>query len=335
MSGSAERKAGRDFKDFDASLVESGHFPLRADGVEILQVNLGRLCNQACAHCHIEATPDSSDTMDAETVDACIAALAGSDIPTIDLTGGAPELNRHFRRLVEKSVKLGRHVMIRCNLTVFFEPGNEDLPRFYADRGVEVIASMPCYTQENVDAQRGEGVFEKSIRALKLLNDVGYGKPDTGLILNLVYNPGGASLPGDQSELEADYKRELGGGYGVVFNSLFTITNMPLGRFREYLGRSDAYDSYMTELVAAYNPAAAGAVMCRNTVSVGWRGGLYDCDFNQMLALKCGDGAPTDIRDFDIERLRSRRIVTGLHCYGCTAGAGSSCGGAVVDGAQE
>jgi radical SAM/Cys-rich protein len=269
--------------------------------------------------------------MDAETVDACIAALAGSDIPTIDLTGGAPELNPHFRRLVEESVKLGRHVMVRCNLTVFFEPGNEDLPRFYADRGVEVIASMPCYTQENVDAQRGEGVFEKSIRALKLLNDVGYGKPGTGLVLNLVYNPGGASLPGSQSELEADYKRELGDAYGVAFHNLFTITNMPIGRFREYLGRSDLYDSYMTELIDAYNPAAAGAVMCRNTVSVGWRGGLYDCDFNQMLALKCGDGAPTDIRDFDIDRLRSRRIVTGLHCYGCTAGAGSSCGGAVVD----
>ncbi len=331
MSGNAKRGTGRDFKDFDASLEESGHFPLRADGVKVLQVNLGRLCNQACAHCHIEATPDSSEVMDAETIDACIAALAGSDIPTIDLTGGAPELNPHFRRLVEESIKLGRHVMVRCNLTVFFEPGNEDLPQFYADRGVEVIASMPCYTQENVDAQRGEGVFEKSIRALRLLNDVGYGKPGTGLVLNLVYNPGGASLPGSQSELEADYKRELGDGCGVVFNNLFTITNMPIGRFREYLGRSDAYDGYMTELIDAYNPAAAGAVMCRNTVSVGWRGGLYDCDFNQMMALKCGDGAPTDIRDFDVERLRSRKLVTGLHCYGCTAGAGSSCGGAVVD----
>jgi radical SAM/Cys-rich protein len=331
MSGSDGRETERGFKDFDTSLEESGHFPLRADGVEVLQVNLGRLCNQACAHCHIEATPDSSETMDAETVDACIAALAGSDIPTIDLTGGAPELNPHFRRLVEESVKLGRHVMVRCNLTVFFEPGNEDLPRFYADCGVEVIASMPCYTRENVDAQRGEGVFEKSIKALKLLNDVGYGKPGTGLILNLVYNPGGASLPGSQSELEADYKRELGDGYGVVFNNLFTITNMPIGRFREYLGRSDAYDNYMAELIDGYNPAAAGAVMCRNTVSVGWRGGLYDCDFNQMLALKCGDGAPTDIRDFDVERLRSRKLVTGLHCYGCTTGAGSSCGGAVVD----
>jgi len=261
----------------------------------------------------------------------CLEILKNRDIQTVDITGGAPEMNPHFGWFVKKVRKLEKHVMVRCNLTVILEPGYEDLPQFFADQQIEVIGSLPYYLDRNVDAQRGKGTFNKSIKALQLLNEVGYGDEGTGLVLNLVYNPGGAFLPPSQSSIEADFKRELMRRYGIQFNSLFTIANMPIGRFYDFLQRSGNYDSYMHRLISAFNPQAAAAVMCRYTLSVGWDGRLYDCDFNQMLGINCNHGAPDHLQQFDMAELQSRRIVTGLHCYGCTAGAGSSCGGAVVD----
>jgi radical SAM/Cys-rich protein len=268
--------------------------------------------------------------MSRETLAECLRVLERTDIPTVDITGGAPELNPHFRLFVCEVRKLGRHVIDRCNLTVLVTGGQEDLPEFFARESVEVIASLPCYLEENVDAQRGEGVFERSITALRRLNACGYGQPDSGLVLNLVYNPLGPSLPPPQEKLEADYRRELRARYGVVFNRLYTITNMPISRFLDDLLRRGQYETYLEKLVAAFNPAAAAGVMCRTTLSVDWQGKLYDCDFNQMLDLGLLPDLPQYIRDFDAALLSARRIVTGRHCYGCTAGAGSSCQGAVL-----
>jgi len=312
---------------FDESLKASGIYPLAATGIDVLQINVGKLCNQVCKHCHVDAGPDRTEMMTRETAEACIQALAQTQASRVDLTGGAPELNPQFRYLVEESRALGRRVMDRCNLTVLLINGQKDLGRFLADHQVEVIASLPYFLAEKTDSQRGDGIFDKSIRALRLLNELGYGQEGTGLELNLVYNPTGAFLPPDQAELERDFKRELLDRYGVVFNSLFAITNMPISRFLEFLDRAGLYDRYMTRLINAYNPAAAEGVMCRNTLSIGWDGQLYDCDFNQMLELPTGFGAPRHIRDFAAGDLAARRIVTGRHCYGCTAGAGSSCGG--------
>jgi radical SAM/Cys-rich protein len=317
-------------RPFEQALAETALFPLRATGIEVLQVNVGKLCNQTCRHCHVDAGPERREVMSRETMEVCLDVLDRTGIPALDVTGGAPELNPHFRWLVAQGRRLDRHVIDRCNLTILLTAGHEDLPEFLAGQGVEVVASLPCYLQENTDAQRGEGVFEKSITALRRLNAVGYGLPASGLTLTLVYNPVGPSLPPPQPGLEAAYRRELASRYGIRFSRLFTITNMPISRFLEDLVRTGRYDEYMAKLAAAYNPAAAAGVMCRTTLSVGWDGRLYDCDFNQMLELELAGGLPRHIRDFDPAALGTRRIVTGQHCYGCTAGSGSGCQGAIV-----
>jgi len=315
---------------FGRALADSGLFPLCATGIHVLQVNVGKQCNQTCRHCHVDAGPDRREIMSRETAQACLDVLAGTDIPILDITGGAPELNPHFRWLVAEGRRLGRHVIDRCNLTILLAPGFEDLPEFLAQHQVEIIASLPCYLPENTDAQRGEGGFEKSIRALRRLNALGYGHPDGRLSLNLVYNPLGPSLPPPQAVLETAYHRELKERYDVVFNRLYTITNMPISRFLDDLLRTGRYEEYMQQLIDAYNPAAAAGVMCRTTLSVSWDGRLYDCDFNQMLELDLEPGLPRHIRDFDYDCLSRRRIRIGQHCYGCTAGAGSTCQGAIT-----
>jgi radical SAM/Cys-rich protein len=315
---------------FDVHLAASGLHPLRANGLSVFQINVGKLCNQTCRHCHVDAGPDRTERMSRETAELCIRALAKTDIPTVDITGGAPELNSNFRWLVEQARALGRHVIDRCNLTVLLLPSQADLAAFLAEHGVEVVASLPYYRAPQTDAQRGEGVFEKSIEGLKRLNGFGYGREGSGLALNLVYNPVGAYLPPKQDAIEAQFRRELGTRHGIVFNHLYTITNMPISRFLEFLVESGNYDGYMERLANAFNPTAASGVMCRSMISIGWDGILYDCDFNQMLDLPVGDSAPRHICDFDFGLLASRRIVTRNHCYGCTAGAGSSCSGAVT-----
>ncbi|QPD02891.1 MAG: Radical SAM protein [Candidatus Nitrospira kreftii] len=313
---------------FETQLHRASLYPLRATGINVFQINVGKLCNQTCRHCHVDAGPDRPETMSLETAEQCIQALAKTDIPTVDITGGAPELNPHFRWLVEQARGLGRHVMDRCNLSVLLIPSQADLGKFLARHRVEIIASLPSYRASQTDAQRGDGIFQKSIEALRLLNRFGYGRLDSGLTLNLVYNPVGAFLPPKQEAIEAQFKKELRTQYGIEFNRLYTITNMPISRFLEFLIESGNYDQYMTRLVNAFNPAAATGVMCRYTLSVGWDGKLYDCDFNQMLDLPVDHGAPSHIRDFEPTQLHTRRIVTRNHCYGCTAGSGSSCGGA-------
>lgn len=315
---------------FDLRLNQAGLFPLRATGITVMQLNVGKLCNQTCRHCHVDAGPDRIESMSRETAAQCLAALAQTDIPTVDITGGAPELNPNFRWLVEQIRGLGRHVMDRCNLSVLLLPSQADLAEFLAGYRVEVVASLPSYRAGQTDAQRGDGIFEKSLEGLRLLNRLGYGRPDSGLTLNLVYNPVGAFLPPKQEAIEAQFKKELRARHGIEFNRLYTITNMPISRFLEFLVDSGNYDQYMTRLANAFNPAAAAGVMCRHTLSVGWDGRLYDCDFNQMLELPIDHGAPSHIRHFDPGQLHQRRIVTKNHCYGCTAGIGSSCGGAVT-----
>jgi radical SAM/Cys-rich protein len=317
-------------KLFEDSLAESGLYPLRALGIEVLQVNVGKLCNMTCEHCHVDAGPDRREIMTRRTAEACIAALAKTDIPTLDLTGGAPEMNANFRRMVEEARRLARHVIDRCNLTILRARGYADLPEFLAAHQVEIVASLPCYLKENVDALRGNHAFKRSVEVLGRLNALGYGKPDSGLQLTLVYNPIGPALPPRQPQLEEDYGRELATRYGIEFTRLITITNMPIGRFLDQLLKSGEYEPYMEKLIAAYNPAAAGGVMCRTTLSVDWEGRLYDCDFNQMLGVTLGHELPRNIRDFDPHALANRLIATGQHCYGCTAGAGSACGGAIT-----
>ncbi|MDH5740006.1 MAG: arsenosugar biosynthesis radical SAM protein ArsS [Nitrospira sp.] len=314
---------------FEAQMGRAGLYPLHATGITIFQINVGKLCNQTCRHCHVDAGPDRREIMSRETAEQCVAALAKTDIPTIDITGGAPELNPNFRWLVEQVRELGRHVLDRCNLSVLLLPSQADLAEFLAGHRVEIIASLPSYRAGQTDAQRGDGVFDKSIEALRLLNRYGYGQPDSGLVLNLVYNPVGAFLPPKQEATEAQFKKHLHAQYGIEFNRLYTITNMPISRFLEFLIESGNYDQYMTRLANAFNPAAAAGVMCRSTLSVGWDGKLYDCDFNQMLDLPVDHGAPSHIREFDPVQLHHRQIVTRNHCYGCSAGSGSSCSGAM------
>ena len=317
-------------KPFEASLAESGSYPLAATSIDVLQINLGRLCNMGCRHCHVDAGPDRHEVMALPMMEACLNAVRQAAIPTVDLTGGAPEMNPHFRWLVAEACRLGCHVIDRSNLTVLLVPGHEDLPEFLAQHGVEIVASLPCYLAENVDSQRGQGTFTKSIEALRRLNALGYGQPQSGLLLTLVYNPLGPSLPPAQGKLEADYQRELTLRYGVVFNRLHTITNLPVGRFLASLVQNGQYERYMETLVAAYNPQAAVGVMCRTTLSVDWTGRLHDCDFNQMLELGLESGLPQTIHEFGVELLAHRPIKTGQHCYGCTAGAGSGCRGAIA-----
>jgi radical SAM/Cys-rich protein len=329
-----ERHPGGSQYSFQKYLEPIGLFPLRPTRLEIFQINLGKMCNQVCKHCHVDAGPDRKEIMTRETMEQCLRIIQNeSSLNCVDLTGGAPEMNPEFRWFVESIRKFRPDVkiIVRCNLTIILaNPKFHDLPEFFKNNQVEVVSSLPYFTAMKTDAQRGEGVFEKSIKALKLLNQAGYGKKDSGLVLNLVYNPSGAFLPGSQSELEAEFKKKLMDKFGIEFNSLFTITNIPISRFLEYLLRSDNYENYMEKLLAAFNPVAAAGVMCRNTISVGWDGYLYDCDFNQMLDLKVNATTSRHISDWDSAALSGRSIVVNNHCFGCTAGAGSSCGGATA-----
>ena len=313
-------------------LLKETSFPaIRRDRLETLQVNLGYLCNQTCIHCHVNAGPRRKEVMDADTVRTVLDFLRASTASRLDLTGGAPEMNPHFRELVAEAARLGAHVMDRCNLTILEEPGYEDMAEFLAAHGVEVIASLPCYLEENVDAQRGNGVFQASIRALRRLNALGYGRDGSGLELNLVYNPQGPQLPPPQESLEAAYKRELGERFDITFNHLFTITNMPIQRFGSMLISRGEFAAYMQLLKDAYRPENLDGVMCRTLISVDWQGYVYDCDFNQMLGLPLvrGNRAPVHLSELMGEDLAGNPIVVLGHCYGCTAGQGSSCGGAL------
>lgn len=318
---------------FQQKLLESGLLPFQPKPVEILQLNLGKMCNQVCKHCHVDAGPDRKEIMEKDTMELCLQVLRKHPIQTVDLTGGAPEMNSNFRWLVTEIRKISQdiNILVRCNLTIILaNPKYHDLPEFFRENSIEVVSSLPYFTAVKTDAQRGNGVFEKSIQALRILNKVGYGMPGSGLKLQLVYNPSGAFLPASQEGLEAEFKKRLLNQYGIHFNSLYTITNLPISRFLEYLLRSGNYDSYMQKLVEAYNPVAAANAMCRNTISVGWDGYLYDCDFNQMLDMKVACQESQHIRDWNLESLGKRSIVVNQHCFGCTAGAGSSCGGATA-----
>lgn len=316
-------------RGFDQSLEEAGLPPLRTRQIEILQLNLGKRCNQTCGHCHVDAGPDRVEVMPRAVLEAALAFLERSGIPTVDITGGAPELHPDFRELVARAAGLGRHVMHRCNLTAILLPNYADIPGLLAAHGVEVVASLPYFQARETDRQRGEGVFAESLEALRLLNGLGYGQGQ-GLVLNLVTNPVGTFLPGEQRALEARWKQQMQARYGIVFDRLFAITNMPISRFLDFLERQGRTEEYLGRLVAAFNPATAEGVMCRTTLSVGWDGTLYDCDFNQMLELPVSAPAPRTIFEVSREALEGRRIATGPHCYGCTAGAGSSCGGAIA-----
>ena len=320
-------------------LMKSRGFPhLRRNALETLQVNLGYKCNQACFHCHVNASPDRKEMMSSDTIDEVIAFLKAAKVTTLDLTGGAPELNENFRRLVTSARAMNVRVIDRCNLTILGEPGQEDTAEFLAANQVEVSASLPCYSQENVDKQRGEGVFEKSIEGLKKLNLLGYGKPGSGLILNLMFNPQGPKLPPSQEQLEADYHRLLNENFGIAFNHLFTITNMPIQRFGSTLISKGQFEGYMDLLVSSFQAHNLDSVMCRALLSVDYLGYVYDCDFNQMLGLPLQHAGrlKTHVRDLMAVDLLGNPIVVKDHCYGCTAGQGSSCGGALdADGATD
>ncbi|MTI87258.1 MAG: radical SAM/Cys-rich domain protein [Balneolaceae bacterium] len=316
--------------DFADRLSDINLFPLKPTGIDIFQMNVGYMCNMTCKHCHVDAGPGRDEIMTKEIFQYCLDALDGSEIDTVDLTGGAPEMNPHFRWFVKEVSAMGKHVIVRSNLTILTTNKYNGLPVFFKKHGVEVTCSLPFYSKYRTDRQRGKGTYQKSVEALKALNKLGYGKEDTGLMLNLVYNPVGAFLPGDQTEIETQFKKELKRKHNVVFNELYTITNLPISRFLHFLLMSGNLDDYMEKLVQAFNPAAAEGVMCRNTISVGWDGTLYDCDFNQMLEMKISEHTVQHIRDFDEISLNNRDIRINQHCFGCTAGAGSSCGGATT-----
>jgi radical SAM/Cys-rich protein len=319
--------------DFSRALSAAGWTCLAPAAVEILQVNLGKLCNMTCRHCHVDAGPDRvSEVMDHGTVEACLAALDRLGAHTIDLTGGAPELNPSFRYLVDQAAGRGKQVIDRCNLTVLLLPGYRDLPEWMAARGVEVVASLPHYRRRGTDAQRGDGTFEKSLEALRRLNASGYGRGDPRRRLTLVANPVGAFLPGNQGAMEREWKAGLAREHGVAFDRLLVLNNMPISRFLEWLEESGNLQGYMELLVSSFNPATIAGLMCRNTLSISWDGRVFDCDFNQMLELpaRSTGGAPFHVRDLAPAALASRAIVTGRHCFGCTAGAGSCCGGAIA-----
>lgn len=317
---------------FEDKLQTYGMSPLKPAELEIMQINVGKMCNQTCTHCHVDAGPDRKEIMTKETMQQCLDALRQApSVHTVDLTGGAPEMNPDFIWFVEEISKLGIKAIVRSNLTILVSNKKyNSYPDFFARHKVTVIASLPCYTAENTDKQRGDGVFQKSLSALKMLNEVGYGKDGTGLELNLVYNPIGASLPPPQEKLQSDYKRILFENFGVVFNNLYTITNLPISRFLEYLLAAGKYETYMEKLANSFNPETVNGLMCRNTLSVSWNGKLFDCDFNQMLELQTENGYPKHISEFNSEKLKERNIVLNQHCYGCTAGAGSSCQGTIL-----
>ena len=317
-------------RGFGEALAQAGQSPLRAAAVSILQINVGKRCNQTCRHCHVDAGPDRTEVMTPAVVDACLRFLETSDIPTIDITGGAPELHPAFKDIVRRARGMGRHVMDRCNLTITRLPNYQDLPEFLAEHRVEIVASLPSFAARQTDAQRGAGVFDDSIAALRRFNELGYGTDGSGLVLNLVTNPVGAFLPASQVSLEADWKRELQRKHGIVFNRLYTITNMPISRYLQYLVDSGNLQGYMDRLVASFNPATIDGLMCRSTLSVGWDGRLYDCDFNQMIDLGTVRSAPQTIFEATAAAFPSRPIMIGRHCFGCTAGAGSSCGGSIA-----
>lgn len=317
---------------FSEKLRAVGAPPLQAKSVQTLQVNLGKKCNQACLHCHVEAGPNRTEIMNDATVERVLALMASSSaLRCLDLTGGAPELHPRFRDLVQGARRLDLNVIDRCNLTVLFEPGQEDTAPFLAAHQVEVVASLPCYSRKNVDEQRGKGTFEKSIRALQLLNELGYGQENGLLRLNLVYNPVGSHLPPAQASLEEDYKKFLAADFGIAFNSLFTITNMPIKRFAHQLIRDQGWDAYMNLLCNNFNPSTLPELMCTEQVSVGYDGKLFDCDFNQMLEVSVNGSTGTNVWEIQsLEDLHRRPVEVGGHCFGCTAGEGSSCGGALV-----
>ncbi len=315
---------------FDAALGSAGLLPLRPTALEILQINVGKRCNQTCRHCHVDAGPDKKEVMPRPVIEAVLAFLERYHIPTFDITGGAPELHPDFREIVVRGAATGAQVMHRCNLTAILLPNYADIPELLAKHRVEIVASLPYFQARETDAQRGDGVFDESIEGLKRLNALGYGT-DSALRLHLVTNPVGTFLPGNQSALEAQWKRELMRRHEIVFDHLYTITNMPISRFLDFLDERGKTLDYLTRLANAFNPAAAAGVMCRNTLSVGYDGTLYDCDFNQMLEMPLAAGAARSIFDATLEELASRAIETGPHCYGCTAGTGSSCGGAVAE----
>ena len=321
---------GGDLERFDQALLRNGVENLQPMAVTTLQINVGKLCNQSCAHCHVDAGPDRTEVMSKDTLESCLGVLSSGAIQTVDITGGAPEMNPHFRWFVSECHKLGLKIMNRCNLTIIeSNPRFHDLPEFFAKHGVHLVSSLPHYSKLRTDNQRGQGVFDDSVKALKKLNTFGYGIDGSGLLLDLVYNPTGAFLPSSQEQLEADFKSQLDRRYGIQFNQLYAITNLPISRFLEYLIDTEQYAEYMTRLISAFNPATIDGLMCRNTISVGWDGYLFDCDFNQMLDMKVQTGA-NHISNFDTAALANRTIAVNQHCYGCTAGAGSSCGGEIV-----
>lgn len=315
--------------NFDKTLENNGLPVLESEEIEILQVNVGKMCNMTCRHCHVDAGPDRREIMSKDTIDHCLRVIDELNLKTVDLTGGAPEMNPDFRYFVTEARKLNCHVIDRCNLTILLANGYKDLPEFLAENQVEVVASLPCYLEENCDSQRGSGAFQKSLQALRRLNEVGYGHPDSELTLSLVFNPVGTSLPPSQSDLEKQYKKVLWDEYQLRFNRLFTITNMPISRYLEDLLDQGKLEIYLETLVNAFNPAIVSGVMCRNTLSVSWDGRLFDCDFNQMLEIPLTDGQPQTISELNATTLQNRRIATARHCFGCTAGAGSGCGGAI------
>jgi radical SAM/Cys-rich protein len=317
---------------FARQLEHLGYADLNAANLTSLQVNLGWRCNQTCKHCHLLAGPHRPEQMERETIDAVIRVMERWSIPSLDLTGGAPELNPHYEYLVERLAPSGTRIITRSNLTILLEPGKEHLAEFYRDHRVELVCSLPYYQEDLVDRLRGPGVFQKSLEALRRLNRLGYGQPDSDLKLNLMYNPAGAYLPPEPGALEELFRRELLHRHGIHFHRLLTLLNMPIGRFKEFLERSQNYERYMGKLVSGFNPATVAGLMCRSLISVAWDGRLYDCDFNQALDLPLLAGLPQTIRDFDLLALATRPIRLGDHCYGCTAGLGSSCGGRLAEG---
>jgi radical SAM/Cys-rich protein len=316
---------------FQQKLEENNLYPLKPGAITTFQINVGKMCNQVCRHCHVDAGPDRKEIMTTETMQQCLDVLAANpSLQIVDLTGGAPEMNPNFRWFVEEIKKLDRHIIVRCNLTIIrANKKYYDLPQFYKKHNIEVVSSLPFYSKDRTDKQRGDGVFEDSIKALQMLNEVGYGIEGSNLKLNLVYNPAGAFLPSSQAALEKEFKAALQKDFGISFNNLFAITNLPINRFLDYLLQSGNYEKYMEKLIAAYNPVAAANVMCRTTLSIGWDGYIYDCDFNQMLEMKV-DCNSKHISYYNAASLQNRNIIVNQHCYGCTAGAGSSCGGAVA-----
>ncbi|MEQ8324101.1 MAG: arsenosugar biosynthesis radical SAM protein ArsS [Vicingaceae bacterium] len=314
---------------FKEMLKKSGFQQLKPTDLEIFQINLGYMCNQTCKHCHVDAGPERKEIMEREVMDLCVSKIREFGVPTVDLTGGAPEMNPNFRYFISELRKAGvKEIIVRSNLTIFLASASyQDLPEFFRENRLRVVSSLPYFSASKTDRQRGNGVFDKSIKALRMLNEVGYGDD---LILDLVYNPGGAFLPGDQKELERTFKRVLKDNHDITFNQLFALTNLPINRFLDYLIASGNYEDYMEKLVESFNPAAVDGLMCRNTISVDYTGKVYDCDFNQMLQLGVVTSSGMNLADISLQALKQRAIVTGQHCYGCTAGAGSSCQGSTV-----